>query len=149
MKLQFLIPQYKETQEEVKPLLDSIAIQQNINFSDIGAIIVNDGSDVLLDEDWLKSYPYKIEYYKNEHLGVSATRNAALDKATADYVMFCDADDMFFNACGLWMMLREIELGGFDALMSVFVEETRDPKTKDIVYVNHEQDSTFGHGKMY
>ena len=30
MKLQILIPQYKETDEVVKPLLDSIALQQNV-----------------------------------------------------------------------------------------------------------------------
>ena len=31
MKLQILIPQYKETEEVIKPLLDSIEIQQNID----------------------------------------------------------------------------------------------------------------------
>lgn len=30
MKLQILIPQYKETEEAVKPLLDSITVQQNV-----------------------------------------------------------------------------------------------------------------------
>lgn len=149
MKLQFLIPQYNETNSEIKPLLDSIMVQQNVDFNEIGAIIVNDGSDTLLDENWLATYPYKIDYIKAPHQGVSATRNTALDYATADYVMFCDADDMFYNACGLWIILREIKLGEFDALMSVFIEETRDPKTKEILYVNHEQDSTFVHGKVY
>jgi glycosyltransferase involved in cell wall biosynthesis len=82
-------------------MLDSIAIQQNINFDDIGVIITNDGSDVKLSDSLLKSYPYDIEYYQNGHKGVSATRNYCLDKATADYVMFCDADDMFYMVCGL------------------------------------------------
>ena len=63
MKLQILIPQYKETDEIIKPMLDSIAIQQSIDFNDIGVIICNDGSDVHLSEDFLNSYPYKIEYY--------------------------------------------------------------------------------------
>ena len=58
MKLQILIPQYEETDEIVKPLLDSIAIQQNIDFNDIGVIIVNDGSDVHLSDDFLQSYPF-------------------------------------------------------------------------------------------
>ena len=64
MKFQILIPQYKETDDIVKPLLDSIAIQQNIDFNEIGVIICNDGSDIYLTEDFLKSYPFKIEYYK-------------------------------------------------------------------------------------
>ena len=73
MKLQILIPQYEETDEIVKPLLDSIAIQQSVDFNEIGVIIVNDGSNIHLSKDFLDSYPYKIEYYLNEHLGVSAT----------------------------------------------------------------------------
>ena len=150
MKLQILIPQYKETDEVIKPLLDSLAIQQNVDLkNDLGVIIVNDGSDVFLSDELLNSYPFKIEYCKNEHLGVSATRQKAFDLSTADYVMFCDADDMFFNACGLWMIFREINNGGFDSLVSVFVEETRHPETKEILYTNHEMDSTFVHGKVH
>ena len=149
MKLQLLVPQYKETDKIVKPLLDSLAIQQNVNFNEIGVIIVNDGSDVKLSQNFLKSYPFKVEYYQNKHLGVSATRNECLKHATADYVMFCDADDMFFNACGLYIIFREIYMGGFEALTSVFVEETKDPFTKEIVYINREMDSTFVHGKVY
>ena len=149
MKLQILVPQYNETKKDIEPLLDSLKIQQNIDFNELGVIIVNDGSNIFLDEEWLTSYPFKIEYYKDEHKGVSATRNAALDRATADYVMFCDADDMFYNACGLWIVFREISMGGFNALISVFIEETRNPETNEEIYVNHEMDSTFVHGKVY
>jgi len=149
-KLQILVPQYKETDEVIKPLLDSIALQQNIDLkNDVGVIIVNDGTDIHLSEDFLNSYPFDVEYYFNEHKGVSATRNACLDKATADYVMFCDADDMFYNACGFYILFREMNNGGFDSLISNFVEETRDPKTKEPVYINREMDSTFVHGKVH
>ena len=148
MKLQILIPQYQETDDVIKPLLDSIMIQQNIDFNEIGVIIVNDGSDVHLSKKLLKSYPFKIDYYKNYHLGVSATRNACLEHATADYVMFCDADDMFYCTCALWVVFREIEQG-FDSLTTLFIEETRIPGTNEVIYVNHEMDSTFVHGKIH
>ena len=149
MKLQILIPQYKETDEVIKPLLDSLAIQQNVDFNELGVIIVNDGTDIHLSDSLLQSYPFKIEYYLNEHKGVSATRNACLDHATAEYVMFCDADDMFYNACGLWIIFREFEDGGFDSMTSVFVEESRIPGSNDITYITHEMDSTFVHGKVH
>lgn len=150
MKLQILIPQYKETEEIIKPLLDSIEIQQNVDLkNEVGVIIVNDGTDVHLSDEFLNRYTYKIEYYLHEHKGVSATRNACLDYATADYVMFCDADDMFYNACGLYIVFREIAMGGFDSLVSAFVEETRDPATKEPVYINRDMDSTFVHGKIH
>lgn len=148
MKLQILVPQYNEDDSVIKPLLDSIAIQQNVDFKEVGVIICNDGSDVFLSEDLLKSYPFEVQYHKCKHRGVSATRNACLDKATADYVMFCDIDDMFFNACGLWMIFKEMETG-FDSFVSVFIEETRHPQTKEVLYINHEMDSTFVHGKVH
>ena len=148
MKLQILIPQYKETDEIVKPLLDSIAIQQTVDFSEVGVIICNDGSDVFLSDELLNSYPFKIDYHKEPHRGVSATRNACLDHATADYVMFCDADDMFLHVCGLYIIFQEIDKG-FDSLVSCFTEETRHPQTKEPIYTNHEMDSTFVHGKVH
>ena len=147
MTLDILVPQYKETNEVIKPLLDSIALQQLVNMNDIGVIIVNDGSDVLLTDDFLNSYPFKVTYYKNEHKGVSATRQKALDISKADYVMFCDADDMFYNMCGLWIVFREMQIG-FDSLVSVFTEETKLPNEEHI-FINREQDSTFVHGKVH
>lgn len=149
MKLQVLIPQYNETDEVIKPLLDSLAVQQSVSFDEFGVIICNDGSNIFLSDELLNSYPYKIEYYKEPHKGVSATRNACLDHATADYVMFCDADDMFYSVCGLYIIFREIQNGGFDSLTSVFIEESREPKTKQVVYINHDMDSTFVHGKVH
>lgn len=150
MKLQILVPQSNEPDEIIKPLLDSIEVQQNVDLQhDVGVIIVNDGTDIHLSEEFLKRYSFPIEYHLHEHKGVSATRNACLDYAKADYVMFCDADDMFYNACGLYIVFREIELGGFDSLVSAFVEESRDPQTKDPVYINHNMDSTFVHGKIH
>lgn len=150
MKLQILVPQYKETNEIIKPLLDSIEVQQNVDLAnDVGVIIVNDGTDVHLSREFLDKYSFDIEYHLNEHKGVSATRNACLDYATADYVMFCDADDMFYNACGLYIIFREIDNGGFDSLVSAFIEETRIPLTNEIVYINHDMDSTFVHGKVH
>ena len=148
MKLQILIPQYKETDEIVKPLLDSIALQQSVDFKEIGVIICNDGTDVHLSDELLNSYPFIIEYYKEPHRGVSGTRNACLDHAIADYVMFCDADDMFYNMCGLWIIFNEIQRG-FDSLVSCFTEETRLGKTTEPMYINHDMDSTFVHGKVH
>jgi glycosyltransferase involved in cell wall biosynthesis len=99
-----------------------------VDFNEFGVIIVNDGSDIMLSEKLLNSYPYRIDYYKAPHRGVSATRNTCLDYAQADYVMFCDADDMFCSVCGLWLIFREIETG-FDTLSSKFMEEAMQPET--------------------
>ena len=161
MKLQILVPHYKETACVIRPLLDSIEIQQNIDFSEVGVIICHDGeesedfefdyegSNGEYDSFFLPYYPFDIKQVRQEHKGVSAARNTCLDNATADYVMFCDIDDIFFNACGLWILFREMEQGVFDSLTSCFIEETRIPETNEVTYINHEMDSTFVHGKVH
>ena len=147
MKFDILIPHYKETAEEVEPLLDSIAIQQNVNMDDIGVIICHDGEESP-NLTFSREYPFHIMQIRQEHKGVSAARNAAMDASKADYVMFCDCDDMFYNACGLWIVFREMEQG-FDSLVSQFIEESRLPGTKEVTYINHDMDSTFVHGKVH
>ena len=146
IKLNILIPHYKEDFEIVKPLLDSIAIQQNVDFSEIQVIIAEDKNSTPLIIPNIE-YPFEIKFTNAEVPGVSAARNAALDAATGEYVMFCDADDMFYNACGLWMIFEEIKRG-FDSLVSAFVEESRTPNG-EINYINHNIDSTFVHGKVH
>lgn len=151
MKLQILVPHYKETEEEIKPLLDSIAIQQNVDFNEVGVVICHDGEikDGVSRFDFGNRYPFTIDQISQKHSGVSAARNACLDYSTADYVMFCDADDMFCNVCGMWMIIREIDNGGFDSLVSIFIEEGRIPGTNEVAYISHEMDSTFVHGKVH
>lgn len=154
MKLQILIPHYEETAEELTPLLNSIALQQQIDFSEVGVIIADDGPNVTpLPQQWYfsnnESYPFQILHIAlTEHRGVSAARNFALSAATADYVMFCDADDMFCDVCGLSIVMREMNNGGFDTLVSCFREETR-TADKQPIYINRENDSTFVHGKVH
>ena len=147
MRLQILVPQYKETDDVVKPLLDSIAIQQCIDFGKVGVLIMNDGSDTHLSEEFLKSYPFEIQYVLSDHTGLASTRQKLFEMSTGEYIMYCDADDMFFNACGLWIIFQEIEKG-FDTLCSLFVEETR-KEDGSVGFVNHDMDSTFVHGKVH
>lgn len=149
-KLQILIPQYKETEAVIKPLLDSIAVQQHIDFnSDISVIIVNDGTDVILDQMFLNQYPYRIDYILAEHGGVSSARNIALRNATAEYVMFCDADDMFYITHALWIIFKNIKKEDFDIMNSAFLEEVFYEDNSFAELAKHDQDRTFVHGKVY
>lgn len=152
MKIQLLVPHWKETAREMEPLLDSIAIQQGVDLSEVGVVIAYDGpeaSELPLGE-WHERYPFDIVDIHPDKGGVSHTRNAALDAATADYVMFCDADDMFCDVCGLYVLFQEIDRdGGFDTMVSMFREETKNPETGELTYINHDNDSTFVHGKVH
>lgn len=150
MVLQILIPQYKETERDIQKLLDSIKWQRNISFKDIGVIIVNDGSDIILNPYFLNSYPFKIDYIRAEHKGVSATRNRALKEATAAYVMFCDADDMFYHNLALQLIVKNAKEKQPDCIYSTFVEEVPDSQHPgNFLYNARQQAFVFVHGKVY
>ena len=59
-RLQFLVPQYNEDEKVIKSLLDSIEVQQNVDMDEIGVIIVNDGTEIHLSEEFLNKYSFDI-----------------------------------------------------------------------------------------
>lgn len=149
MKLQLLIPQFNETDEIMRPMLESISAQQGVNLKqDIEVLIGNDGSDIKLSEDFLNHFEYPIRYVFFEHSGLPGTRGKLYNLATADYVMFCDADDMFLSNLAFYLIFKQIEQG-FDALIIDFIEELIDKKTGQSFFVPHHRDHTFVHGKIY
>lgn len=148
-KLDILIPQYKEDESVVCGLLNSIEMQRGIDKKDIQIIIVNDGTDVILSDEFLGKYNFDIKYLKNEkNMGISYTRNRAFDNGDAEYVMFCDDDDMFFSALGLYTIFMYMKKEFFDVLVPWFKEETI-AENGETTYINHKKDITFNHGKVY
>ncbi len=160
-RLDFLVPMYDEGEEVVKPLLDSIALQAGVDLSQVGVIICCDGGKAKVSKRLRDSYPFEVEFHRMPHRGVSATRNACLDKSGAEYVMWCDADDRMLDARGLFIIFREMDAPpapqdvasygatgtGFDYLVSVFCEESKTPEG-ELTYLNHDMDFTFVHGKV-
>ena len=87
MKLQLLIPQFNETDEVMRPMLESIGTQQGVDLkNDIEVLIGNDGSDIKLSEEFLGSFSYSIRYEQFDHIGLPGTRSRLFDLATADYL---------------------------------------------------------------
>lgn len=148
MKLQLLIPQYNETDQIVSNMLDSIKIQQGIDFNDIEVLYGNDGSDTKLSDDLFNQYPFSIRYFQYEHSSPAGTRQQLFEEATADYIMFCDADDMFLTVLALYTIFHYIEKG-FDALICDFTEQLIKKETNKSLFFHHRKDYTFVHGKVY
>ena len=146
MKLEIIVPHYREPWETCRYLFDTLATQRGFDLKDLRVTVVNDG-DCLLDEENFKSYPYEIRYLIKKHEGVSAARNYGLDNSDAEYVMFCDADDGFLNNYGLHLVDAAMK-EGFDFLISNFVEETKDDQGNPVI-IRHDRDLTFMHGKAY
>ena len=127
-RLQFLVPQYKETEEVISFLLDSIECQVGIDKKDVGVIICSDGGNYILDQKFLDKYSYDIDYVVCTHRGVSATRNSAFLLSDADYVMYCDSDDGFCNTFALKIIFQNIDISEkegkpFDLMSTKFYSE--------------------------
>ena len=146
-KLQILISQYQEDENTIKPLLDSIQFQQNIDLkNDIEVFIGNDGSDVKLSADFLKQYSYNIQYHCFKHERLAATRKKLFDLSTAEYIMYCDADDMFANNFALSIIFNYMD-SGFDTLFCEFLAEIK--LNNQITYAMGKVNPIFIHGKVY
>lgn len=78
--------------EQIESILSS-------TYQDVELFIYDDGSkdatmSVLLEQE--KLYPDKIHVFQNEiNLGVTKNFLQALGRATTDYIMFCDQDDVW------------------------------------------------------
>lgn len=145
MKLQILIAHYKEPEDLIVKLLNSINNQLGIDFTnDLEVIICNDGFFVPIPIETLSRYKFKIKYIMNQHEGVSYTRNTLLNVSNAEYIMFCDADDVFCSQLGLYSVLETIKDKNPDVFISSFYEETREHK-----FILRELDSNFIHGKVF
>ena len=147
MKLSIVIPHYTEGLEVITPLLDSIKIQQDIDFGEIEAIIVNDGDTKALQPYLFTDYPFKIGVHTIEHKGVSAARNYGLDRAEGEYVMFCDTDDMFCSMFALQVYFKAMKEAPYCIIRGSFIEDQFiDGEWK---LIRHDNDLSFVHGKMF
>ena len=161
--LSILVPYYNEGEEVIKPLLDSIKFQQNIDFNEIEVVICKDGEDGQgLSQEFLDSYPYDIQYHIEPKGGVSQMRNQAFNYSTGEYVAWCDCDDQYYHCLAFWFIKRETttpmqvminnvptNVNGFDALYSVFLEEGRNPQTGETYFIDRKDGFQFVHGKVF
>lgn len=91
-KVSVIVPVYN-ADKYLSNCIDSILEQ---TYQNIEVIIIDDGSSdnssSICDE--YKKIDNRIDVYHNQNSGVSVTRNFGLNKATGEYVVFIDSDDI-------------------------------------------------------
>ena len=88
-----VIPVYNK-EKFVAKTIESVLEQ---TFNDYEIIIVNDGST---DQSESKISAFKdtrIQYYSKKNEGVAFARNFGIEKASAEYICFLDADDFWYS----------------------------------------------------
>ena len=148
MTLDLIITHYKSPFSLGKPFFDMVALQRNINFDDVGVILVNDGEESRLPDDLFKDYPYKVTNLTVPHGGVSKARNTGIQASRADWVVICDFDDQICNTLGLQLVFSAITEDDKDMYWTRFLEEV--PQDNGAVkLMPHSRDVIFIHGKVF
>lgn len=159
-----ILPVYNK----IKYLPTTLPFLLSQTYRDFELIAVDDGStdgsgDFL---DRLAKTDSRVKVIRQPNAGVSAARNAALDRASGDYVVFADADD---TVCPDWLevLAKEAETSGADIVVSGFFSTDSNGKALDTVLPPEEGNITgkeflgnfyahqsnhglpgFGHGKI-
>lgn len=95
MKISFIIPVYK-VEAYLRQCVESLTCQ---TYRDIEIVLVDDGSPDGSPQlcDALASEDSRIRVVHKENGGLSDARNAGLQQATGDYVVFVDGDDFWID----------------------------------------------------
>ena len=101
-----IVTHYKSPFSLGKPFFDMLALQRNIDFNDVGVILINDGEESRLPDELFKDYPYRVDNVTIPHGGVSVARNTGIRLSKADWVMVCDFDDQICSTLGLQLLSR-------------------------------------------
>jgi glycosyltransferase involved in cell wall biosynthesis len=86
-----IIPVYNKVRF-IKETINSVLAQ---TFTDFELIIINDGSTDGSEKAITAFIDPRIKYFTQQNQGVSAARNLGISKASADYITFLDADDIW------------------------------------------------------
>ena len=141
-KLDIIVTHYHEPWSIGKKFFDMLDMQRGIDFSDFQVILVNDGEENALPEEYFSGRPYRVKQISIDHAGVSAARNAGLKAATAEWVNFCDFDDIYANVYALKDVLTLLPAPSYDLLWADIVCEN-----EHTLYMEHEN-YVFVHGKF-
>ncbi len=87
-----IIPLYNK-EHYIENTLKSVL---NQSFSDFEILIINDGSTDNSEQKILNFKDYRIHYFSKKNEGVSNARNLGIEKATANFITFLDADDFWY-----------------------------------------------------
>ena len=97
--LSILVPYYNEGESVIKPLLDSVSIQQNIDMNEIEVVICKDGDEGPgLSDEFLKSYPFDIQYHIEPKGGVNEI-NTEFHKLSKECDILIESREKLLSMC--------------------------------------------------
>lgn len=149
--LDIIVPHYREPWEDGRKFFDLMEHQRGIRHDDFRVTVVQDGEEGALDWQCIHdAYSFPLRFETIPHGGVSAARNHGMDAADAEWVMFCDFDDMFtsvYSLKGILDLLASPEAEKYDFIHTPFVVEN--PTQDGLALTENRKESTWTHGKLF
>ena len=150
-KLEIIITHYREDWAVCSKMFKMLDCQRGMTSGECRVTIVQDGPEGALDTaKLLKTYGYISSVVEIPHGGISRARNAGIDTADAEFIMFCDCDDMLYSCDSLRVILDGIRdaNGRADLIWGPMLIESRE---KDGTWLTVPQgwNSVFIHGKCW
>lgn len=146
--LEIIMPHYQEPWSIVRPYFDMIRNQRGVDFSRLTLRIVHDGTEPFPDE-YFADMPFPVIQSKRKHAGVSAARNFGMDMAKADWITFCDCDDMFSTVYALKFVFDVLDTESYDLLWNEFIMESPDTQGNLVLQINKKFNMVWTHNKYY
>lgn len=143
--LDIIVPQFKENENYLRGLLNSLE-KQDTDFKDFRVLIIGDIDGYKISNSFLKGFrKLNIEYIiPKNHNTQGMAEQYGIDISDAKYITFIDSDDEFIEN-RLKYAINALKKNDFDFLLSHFIEEVLiDDK---YVYTLHDKDLyIFMHG---
>jgi len=151
-KLSLILTQYKETEAECFMCLNSLNSQMNCEFDNFEIIIINDCSDNILSEHFLKQFPnLDIQYVSmTKNIGKGSCLQFGIDHACGEYIMIVDIDDHLYSNYVFSYFESCIHPSKANLYITSFLESYKPIFSDEIHYMYHYSGaSSYTHGKFY
>lgn len=123
---------------------EMLSLQRAVDWDKVRITLVHDGSEPFPEENFA-GMPFTVNQVSIPHGGIAKARNWCLDHAEAEWIKFCDFDDMFSGAYSLQQMIDSLENGqGYDMLWFELILDDHG-KTS----IRKHRDPVFVHNKVF
>jgi len=125
--LEIVVTHYDEPWELGKPFFDMIQNQRLADLNTVRVTVVQDEKESTLPwEELLKPYSFPVSVLTvPEHKGTAHSRNVAISKSNAEWIMFFNFDDRFADVCSLSMILDQFPTDEADLIWCKIVKEQK------------------------
>ena len=144
--LDIVLTHYKEPWTTGQKFFDMMLLQRGVDFSTMRVLIVQDGEEGSLDWSNVEgNYPFDVEIVTVPHGGISMARNAGIENSTADWVIFCDFDDMYASVYSLRKFYQRMD----DSVDLIFCHIHGEEGVAGNNVETYMDNDVFIHGKMF